>query len=565
MPEAGSPLPAQALREAPDPHAIADPAADAAADALCLFAALVSASTPAALWRTLVVQAARLFDAERAGLYLTDGDTGTLQDAVATDGGARSAPGPGRTARRAMIAGRLVRGRDGAMAVPVLAASGPVGVLEVAGAHAGGFGPASAQRLAALAVAAGIALKTVERSADLSTLKSYSDAVVQAASDGIVGIDTKARIVGCNPAALRMLRRRLADVIGKPARQIFRGENAWVVEAAKRVAATGLAEVAMGASLRLGRRSLDVNATILPIADRGTGTTVTVVVLDDVSRERQATDVLSRYLDPRLADRMLVGGDGRPHARALRATMLFCDLRNSTGLAQSLGAHQTLALLNEHFALMEDCLRAEGGMIDKFIGDALLATFGILQPAGDDEDRAVRAALAMTAALRRWNEAREACGLIRVDMGIGINTDVVVAGNVGSPRRMDCTVIGAGVNVAARVEKACKTSGASILATANTVRRLRGRYAIRPADALAIPGRAEPVDVFQICDHLDAAAAPGSQRLMAVFRRAFACKRQGRLAEAVAGFAECLSLDPADRAAARQLEACRAAMTGRGG
>ncbi len=393
-----------------------------------------------------------------------------------------------------------------------------------------------------------------------STLKSYSDAVVQATSDAVIGLDAEGRIVGCNPAALRMLRRRGADVIGKPGRRVFRGDNAWVVDRARRVAATGLAEVAMDASLRLGRRSLDVNASILPIADRRTGKMLAVVVLDDVSGERQAADVLSRYLDPRLAGRMLLGGENRPRARAVRATMLFCDLRNSTGLAESLGAYQTLALLNEHFALMEECLYAEGGMIDKFIGDALLATFGILNPAGDDEDRAVRAALAMTAALRRWNEARAAGGLIQVEMGIGINTDVVVAGNVGSPRRMDCTVIGAGVNVAARLEKACKTSGAAILATAHTVRRLKGRYAIRPADALAIPGRAEPVEVFEVLDTLDAPGVSVSQRRLAVFRRAFARKQQGRLNEAIAGFAECLCLDPADRAAACQLNACRAAM-----
>ncbi|MGZ9032804.1 MAG: adenylate/guanylate cyclase domain-containing protein [Rhodospirillales bacterium] len=565
MPEAGSPLPAQAEREEPDLRAATDPSADAAAGALCLFAALVSASTPPALWRTLASQAGRLFEVERASLYLAEGASGHLRDVAAGDGGGEPEPGAcGQgTARRALIAGRLVRGRDGTMAVPILAEGWPVGVLEVAGTQGATSDAARAQRLAALAVAAGIALKTVGRSADLLTLKSYSDAVVQATSDAVIGLDAEGRIVGCNPAALRMLRRRGADVIGKPGRRVFRGDNAWVVDKARRVAATGLAEVAMDASLRLGRRSVDVNASILPIADRRTGKMLAVVVLDDVSGERQAAEVLSRYLDPRLAGRMLLGGESRPRPRAVRATMLFCDLRNSTGLAEGLGAHQTLALLNEHFALMEECLRAEGGMIDKFIGDALLATFGILHPASDDEDRAVRAALAMTAALRRWNEARAAGGLIQVEMGIGINTDVVVAGNVGSPRRMDCTVIGAGVNVAARLEKACKTAGAAILATANTVRRLKGRYAIRPADAWPFPAGSSRLRSSR---YPITSMPPGfpSQRRLAVFRRAFACKQQGRLDEAVAGFAECLSLDPADRAAARQLEACRAAM-GRSG
>jgi adenylate cyclase len=479
MPEAGSPVPLAAERRrarlpAPEPG-VGDPAATA----LCLFAALVSAGEPAALWRTLEGEAASLFAAEHARLYLARGEGGSLPP-VSLCG----EPG-GATVRAALAGRRLVRGRR-AMAAPIIADGHPVGVLEVTGEAGAAFTAPEAQKLAALAVAAGIALKTVAHAADLKTLKRYCDAVVQATSNGVIGLDSGGRIVGCNPAALRMLRRRAGDVIGKQGGRIFRGDNAWVVEKARHVAATGLAEVAVDARLRLARRRFDVNATILPIAGHG-GTPMVVVVLDDVSGREQAREVLSRYLDPRLAGPLLVCGERRAASRPLRATLLFCDLRDSTRLAESLGAQRMLALLNEHFALMEECLRAEGGMIDKFIGDALLATFGVPYSAGDDEDRAVRAALAMTAALRRWNESRAAAELLQVKMGIGINTDVVVAGDVGSPRRMDFTVVGAGVNAAARLEKACKASGAAILATANTVRRLKGRYAIRPADPLIVP------------------------------------------------------------------------------
>lgn len=555
MPEAGSPVPLAAEREHADSRAAATSVGDPAAEALCLFAALVSAGEASALWRTLEGEAARLFAADRAELYLVGGEAGG-PTAVSLRGNQG-----GDAVRAALMGRRLVRGR-GAMAAPIIANGSPVGVLQVTGEAGAAFTAAEAHRLAALGVAAGIALKTVEHAAELKTLKSYCDAVVQATSNGVVGLDAAGRVVGANPAALRMLRRRAGDVIGKPGRRIFRGDNAWVIDRAKHVAATGLAEVASDARLRFARRRFDVNATILPVADR-VGKPMVVVVFDDVSGREQAREVLSRYLDPRLAGRMLVCGERRAPARPLRATLLFCDLRDSTRLAESLGAQRMLALLNEHFALMEECLRAEGGMIDKFIGDALLATFGVPYPAGDDEDRAVRAALAMSGALRRWNETRATVDLLQVEMGIGINTDVVVAGDVGSPRRTDFTVVGAGVNAAARLEKACKTSGAAILATANTVRRLKGRYAIRPADALSVPGRAEPIEVFEILGHLDALAAAHLQRPLLLYRRAFASKRNGRFSEAIAGFSECLSLDPADRAAARQLAICRAEVAAR--
>lgn len=557
MPEAGSPVPVAAERDPSRLRACED-GADPAAEALCLFAALISASEPAALWQTLAGEARRLFQAGDVSLYLAQDETGGLRTIPP------SAAPADDTAFRALSERRLIRGRR-AMAAPVMAAGRAVGVLEVSGSAGNASTSGDARRLAALGVAAGIALGAVEQACDLFTLKSYCDAAVQATSNGVIRLDAGGRIVGCNPAALRMLRRRAGDVLGKPGRRIFRGDNAWLVEKARHAAATGLADLAVDARLRFGRRRLDVNATILPVLDRRLGKSVAVVVLDDVSGREQAREVLSRYLDPRLAGRMLIRGERLAPARPLRATLLFCDLRESTRLAEALGAQRMLALLNEHFALMEECLRAEGGMIDKFIGDALLATFGIPYPAGDDEDRAVRAALAMTAALRRWNETRAASGLLPVEMGIGINTDVVVAGEVGSPRRMDFTVVGAGVNAAARLEKACKSSGAAILATANTVRRLKGRYVIRPADALVLPGRAGPLEVFEILDHLDAALAATLQRPLLLYRRAFASKRNGRLAEAIAGFSECLSLNPQDLAAARQLAACRtaAAMSGR--
>lgn len=551
MPEAGSPVPVAGEGDLPHPGAPKPCAADPAVEALCLFATLVSAGEPKALWRTLAGEAGRLFQAQRTGLYLV------------ADGGLRGVWPTGgegdETVRQALSAQRLIRGR-GAMAAPIMADGSPVGVLEVAAKAGGGsFTGADAQRLAALGIAAGIAFAAVEQAADLLTLKSYCDVLLQATSNCVISFEGDGRIVGCNPIALRMLRRRAVDVLGKQGRRIFRGDNAWVVGKVRHVALTGVAEVAPDAKLWLDRRCFDVNAAILPFVDRARGKTMVVVVLDDVSGREQAREVLSRYLDPRLAGRMLVCDERRASARPVRATLLFCDLRDSTSMAETLGAQRMMALLNEHFAFMEGCLRAEGGMIDKFIGDALLATFGVPQSCGDDEDRAVRAALAMTAALRRWNETRAAGGLLQVEMGIGINTDIVVAGDVGSPRRMDFTVVGAGVNAAARLEKACKRSGAAILATVNTIRRLKGRYAIRPADPLPLPGRAEPLEVFEILGDVDTPFTAALQRALLIYRRAFSSKRNGRFAEAVAGFSECLSLNPTDRAAARQLAACRAA------
>src|SRR3546814_14594310 len=94
---------------------------------------------------------------------------------------------------------------------------------------------------------------------------------------------------------------------------------------------------------------------------------------------------------------------------------------------------------------MVDCIQREEGMLDKFIGDAIMAAFGMPIPHGDDEDRAVRAAVAMISELAVWNKQRHAAGKRPDDMGIGLNTDTVVSGNIGSPQRMDYTINGYGV------------------------------------------------------------------------------------------------------------------------
>ena len=128
-------------------------------------------------------------------------------------------------------------------------------------------------------------------------------------------------------------------------------------------------------------------------------------------------------------------------------------MRGFTTLTEELGAQGTVTLLNDYFTIMVDCISREGGMLDKFIGDAIMAAFGMPIPHDDDEDRAVRAAISMIADMRTWNVERIAKGQKPVDMGVGLNTDTVVSGNIGSPKRMGYTMIGDGVNLAARPGK----------------------------------------------------------------------------------------------------------------
>ncbi len=238
------------------------------------------------------------------------------------------------------------------------------------------------------------------------------------------------------------------------------------------------------------------------------------------------------------------------------STILFSDVRGFTTLTEQLGAQGTVSLLNEYFTIMVDCIQREGGMLDKFIGDAIMAAFGIPVARDDDEDRAVRAAVSMITELTAWNEKRAAAGKMTIDMGIGLNTDDVVSGNIGSPKRMDYTMIGDGVNLASRLESACKQYAARILISENTYKKLRGTYLSREVDRVVVKGKTEPVGVYEVLDYHNDETFPNVMEVLNHFKDGLSKYRKGNWDKAIAAFNEAVKLNPNDTVAQMYIERC---------
>ncbi len=174
-----------------------------------------------------------------------------------------------------------------------------------------------------------------------------------------------------------------------------------------------------------------------------------------VERLREATRVrenFERYFTPQLAERIatqrgdaVLGGDRR------RVVVLFSDIRAFTEVAESLPPDQMAAQLNEYFAAMVDCVFRHDGALDKFIGDALMAYWGAPVASDDDADRAIRAALDMQSELEALNARWIAEGRSALHAGVGINAGEAFVGNIGSPKRLEYTLIGDTVNLANRL------------------------------------------------------------------------------------------------------------------
>jgi adenylate cyclase len=179
-------------------------------------------------------------------------------------------------------------------------------------------------------------------------------------------------------------------------------------------------------------------------------------------------------------------------------TILFADIRSFTSISERMDAQALVGLLNEYFTEMVGIVMGEDGVVDKYIGDAIMAVFGAPVPKADDPVRAVCAAVRMRTALVHLNERLAKRGLGPLRTGIGVHTGEVVAGNIGSEKRMEYTVIGDAVNLASRLETSTKDLGVGILISEDTWALVKGHITARPMREITVKGRAQPVMTYEV-------------------------------------------------------------------
>ncbi len=210
-------------------------------------------------------------------------------------------------------------------------------------------------------------------------------------------------------------------------------------------------------------------------------------------------DLLGKVVSPEIATQLLhsdlqLGGEER------EVTILFCDLRDFTSLSEKLPPAEVLALLNRYLDRMSTVVEQHGGVIDKYIGDAIMALFGAPVAAPDAAARALAAARDMARALDRLNEELAAEGRPALAFGIGINTARVVAGNMGSKSRLNYTVIGDGVNLASRLEGLTKDPAYAtpIIVSEATLAAIQPRPYARELGEVRVKGKTEPVKIYAL-------------------------------------------------------------------
>ncbi len=219
-----------------------------------------------------------------------------------------------------------------------------------------------------------------------------------------------------------------------------------------------------------------------------------------VLHAERAANRLGTYVSSEVAERamanaeLVLGGARQP------VVCLFSDLRGFTSYAESLPPEQLVAEINAYLEAMVAAVATEGGVIDKFIGDAIMVVFGVPAARPDDAARAIRTARAMQRALAKHNVARRARGLPLLVQGIGVHGGPAIVGNIGTAARMQHTVMGSVVNVASRLEAATKEVGVAVLISAATVDAAKASGAalpeLRPLPAVSVRGVRDPLAVY---------------------------------------------------------------------
>ncbi|MFA5193833.1 MAG: adenylate/guanylate cyclase domain-containing protein [Verrucomicrobiia bacterium] len=269
--------------------------------------------------------------------------------------------------------------------------------------------------------------------------------------------------------------------------------------------------IAWGLSVSIRRPVYEMLATVQRVKSGDLTARTTVVGRDELGQlgaalnemakglqERdRVKDIFGRYIATQISDKILKG-DMNLGGEMRNVTMLFSDIRGFSAMSEELTPQQVVAFLNNYFSEMVEAVFEQGGVLDKFMGDGMLAVFGSIVDQPDHPRRAVQAALRMKALLGKINGERGMAGKPPIAIGIGIHTDDVIVGNIGSNKRLEYTVIGDGVNTTSRVETLNKQFGTTILITQPTYEAVKDAFECRSMPDTQLRGKTKTFSFYEV-------------------------------------------------------------------
>jgi adenylate cyclase len=277
----------------------------------------------------------------------------------------------------------------------------------------------------------------------------------------------------------------------------------------------------------------------------------------EVREKRFIHKTFDSYLNPSVVKALAERPEMlRPGGKRVEGSVLFLDVADFTTLSENYQPEVLIQIINRFLGAMTDIVMRNEGMIDKFIGDAVMAAWGAPLQQSDHAMRACRAALEMEVAMVEIAAREEQLTGARLQARIGVNSGEMLAGNIGGTRRFDYTVHGNEVNTASRIEGVNKLYGTHLMIGENTARIAGDRFALRAVDRVLLKGKHIPIDIFEL-QALDGELDAARQRCNALYARARDCYLQQRWDAALQLFEQAATIRPGDGPSLTMAERCR--------
>ncbi|WP_245939774.1 adenylate/guanylate cyclase domain-containing protein [Stenomitos frigidus] len=417
-------------------------------------------------------------------------------------------------------------------------------------------------------IQAGVALQNAKLFETVKQQEQMQRDILRSLSNGVISTDKNGTIIAANESAKKLLGLDESDTTleGKSVSDLIKLEKGDF---------TKWFDLGLGAKDEKSRQQYypdqtlqpyqgveqhSVNLSINTIADAKDSAKVSgaLVVMEDISDEKRLKSTMYRYMTQELAEQLLenpdaakMGGDRKD------VTVLFSDIRSYTTLTESLEAEAVVEMLNKYFESMVDAVFQHKGTLDKYIGDAIMAVFGSPLPLDDHAWMAVQTAIEMRRRLILFNDDRVADNQPPIKIGIGINSDSVISGNIGSSKRMEFTAIGDGVNLGSRLESASKQYGTDIVISENTFKPCADRIWTRELDYIRVKGKNRPVAVYELVGLQSEPLSDTKKQIIEYYGTGLKHYRDRKFPLAMGAFGMVLEIDKDDKSANLHLERCQ--------
>ena len=350
--------------------------------------------------------------------------------------------------------------------------------------------------LTALSNQAAVAIDNAALFKDITKAKNFNESILSSIATGVITINTLGEVDSINKAGLTIMKTNIENIIGNHYMYLLE-KDPKLTELIMKAEHENKKTYILNTPFITVSKETVVNMSVSQRVDPSGKTQGLVVAIEDITDISKVKNTFKRYVSKQVVDELLdddtklnLGGEKR------EVTVLFTDIRGFTSMSENMEPEKVVSTLNEYFSQMIDIVFKYNGTLDKIIGDELMVVYGAPTSSENDTERAIKTAIEMQQQIEKFNNKRKKENEIPIKVGIGINSGLVVSGNIGSRDMMDYTVIGDTVNLGARL---CSAAGPDEIIVSDSVwGNTKKQFSYEKLEPIKVKGKKNKVGVYKI-------------------------------------------------------------------